>query len=197
MCEVPIRSVRIRAPEIPSLTTVIGLAARTTAFRRSPAVYGTDQEGLQGFDSGCLAADPTGHRFQPLAPAALSCLARPQHQFCGSQSRSKILALQCFEYGFLGIVERAFKPFGCLGPPEQFEVWDCVDRCLARLVAAQGQQGLMRLAAFLPLVSKLGKASDDAGSPQRPCEADASIEASVAPVRRQRFSCAGLLGQFV
>ena len=62
--------------------------------------------------------------FGNLAPAAFSCLPRPQHQFCGSQSRSKILAFQCFEYGALGVVERAFKLFGCLGPPERLEVWD-------------------------------------------------------------------------
>jgi hypothetical protein len=33
----------------------------------------------------------------------------------------------------------------------------------------------------------LGEASDDAGSPQRPCESGDSIEASIAPVWRHRF----------
>src|SRR6516225_3908113 len=37
------------------------------------------------------------------------------------------------------------------------------------------------------LVCNLGKASDDAGSLQRPCEAIASIDAPVAPVWRHRF----------
>jgi hypothetical protein len=50
--------------------------------------------------------------FGPLPPAALSRRARPQHQFCGSQSRSKILALQCSKYRALGIVEGLFEFFG-------------------------------------------------------------------------------------
>ena len=45
----------------------------------------------------------------------------------------------------------------------------------------------MRLAALLLLVRYLGEASGDTGSLQRPCEAVASIEASVAPVWRHRF----------
>ena len=45
----------------------------------------------------------------------------------------------------------------------------------------------MRLAALLVLVRYLGEASGDAGLLERPCEAVASIEASVAPVWRHRF----------
>ena len=51
----------------------------------------------------------------------------------------------------------------------------------------QERQWLIRLAALLMLVRNLGKASEDAGSLQRPREADASIETSVAPVCRHRF----------
>ena len=45
----------------------------------------------------------------------------------------------------------------------------------------------MRLAALLRLVRYLGEARGDAGLLQGPCEAIASIEASVAPVWRHRF----------
>ena len=45
----------------------------------------------------------------------------------------------------------------------------------------------MRVAALLLLVRYLREASDDAGSLERPFEAVASIEASVAPARRHRF----------
>jgi hypothetical protein len=45
----------------------------------------------------------------------------------------------------------------------------------------------MRLAAWLLLVGYLGEASGGSSSPQRPCEAVASIEAPVAPVWRRRF----------
>lgn len=48
----------------------------------------------------------------PLPPAALSRRARPQHQFCGSQLRSKILVFQCLEYDALGTVEGLFEFFG-------------------------------------------------------------------------------------
>jgi hypothetical protein len=71
---------------------------------------------------------------------------------------------------------------GCSGLPERFEVWDCLDCGCAGFVSAQERQWLIRLAALLMFVRNLGKASDDAGSMQRPCEADASIEASVASV---------------
>jgi hypothetical protein len=122
----------------------------------------------------------------PLSPAALSRRPRPQHQCYGSQSRSIILALQCFKYGALGIVERAFKLFGCLGPPERFEVRDCRDCSCMGFVGAHERQWLIRIAA-LARVRELGEASDDAGSQQRLREADASIEASVAPVCGNRF----------
>jgi hypothetical protein len=45
----------------------------------------------------------------------------------------------------------------------------------------------MRLAALLRLVRYLGEASGDTGMLKRPCDAVASIEASVAPVWRHRF----------
>jgi hypothetical protein len=45
----------------------------------------------------------------------------------------------------------------------------------------------MQLAALLRLVRYLGEASGDTGLLKRPCEAVASIEASVAPVWRHRF----------
>ena len=45
----------------------------------------------------------------------------------------------------------------------------------------------MRLAALLVLIRYLGEASGDAGSLQRRCKAVASIEASIAPVRRHWF----------
>ena len=45
----------------------------------------------------------------------------------------------------------------------------------------------MRLAVLLVLIGYLGEAGDDAGSLQRPCEAAASIEASLAPAWRHRF----------
>jgi hypothetical protein len=45
----------------------------------------------------------------------------------------------------------------------------------------------MRLAALLRLVRYLGEASGDTGLLKRPCEAVASVEASVAPVWRRRF----------
>jgi len=45
----------------------------------------------------------------------------------------------------------------------------------------------MRLAVVLRLVRYLGEAGGDTGLLKRPCEAVASIEASVAPVGRHRF----------
>ena len=75
----------------------------------------------------------------------------------------------------------------CSGPPERFEVWDCLDCSCAWFVGVQERHWLIRLAALLMLIRNLVGASDKAGSPQRPCEADASIEASVAPARRHRF----------
>ena len=54
-------------------------------------------------------------------------------------------------------------------------------------VGAQERQRHIRLVALLVLVRNLAETSDNAGSVERPCEADASIEAPVAPVWRGRF----------
>ena len=82
----------------------------------------------------------------------------------------------------MGVVEGPLELLGCSGPPERFEVWDCLDCGGAWFVGVQERQRPIRFAALLMLVRDLGEASDDAGSLQRPCEADASIEASVASV---------------
>jgi hypothetical protein len=68
----------------------------------------------------------------------------------------------------LGIVERAFKLFGCPGPPERLEVWDCRDCGCAGFVSAQERQFFILLASLLLRVRELVEASEDAGSQQRP-----------------------------
>jgi hypothetical protein len=87
----------------------------------------------------------------------------------------------------LGIVERAFKLFGCLGPPERVEVRDYVDCGCAGFVGAHELQFFILLASLLARERELGEASEDVGSQQRPREAVPPIEASVTPVWRHRF----------
>ena len=65
-------------------------------------------------------------------------------------------------------VQRLLELLGCSGPPEQFEVWDCLDCGRERFVAAQERQWLIGFAALLRLVRYLGEASDDTRSLQAP-----------------------------